>query len=70
MGEQKEMVVRRSVSLRPEDELLVREFAEQHGLDFSSALRFIVNEWAQWRTQRPEALAARGEGEVSGKLDG
>ncbi len=48
---EKSELVRRNVTLFPEDFEAVREFGRRMGLDFSSALRFIVREW-----QRQEGL--------------
>jgi len=47
----KQAFVRRNVTLLPEDFQTIRDFGRRSGLDFSSALRFIVREW-----QRQEGL--------------
>ena len=62
--------VRRNVTLTKREFRLVRGFGERMGLDFSSALRYIINDWARMQAQRPEALAVRGEGEGAAGLHG
>ena len=61
MGEGKENIVRRTISLRPEDERLVLAFGAEMGLDFSSALRLIINEWRQQRERWDEVLDSAAE---------
>ena len=50
--------VRRSVTLRQREFDLVQWYAQEMGLDFSSALRVMVNEWAAMRAERARALQA------------
>ncbi len=55
---EKRALVRRTVTLRARDDALVQGFARAHGLDFSSALRFIISEWAKQRGLRRAAREA------------
>jgi hypothetical protein len=48
-------VIKKSVALYPEDETIVNDFARPKGLDFSTALRLIVREWAETHPQ-PEPV--------------
>lgn len=41
---------KKSVSIYDEDECIVNDFAEPMGLDFSSALRVIIREWKEFKT--------------------
>ena len=66
----KPAIVRRTVTLRDAEEVKVLDFGKRMGLDFSSALRYIINDWARMQAQRPEALAVRGEGEGAAGLHG
>jgi hypothetical protein len=40
-------VIRKSITLYSEDESIVDNFARPKSLDFSTALRLIIREWAQ-----------------------
>jgi len=41
--------IRKTVTLYPEDYQAVKAFGEAHGLDFSSALRFVIRDWARMK---------------------
>jgi antitoxin component of RelBE/YafQ-DinJ toxin-antitoxin module len=40
------LIIRKTITMRLKDEELVRRVMKNYGLDFSSAIRFIVNDWA------------------------
>lgn len=40
-----QQAVKKSVSFYPKEETIVSEYAKAKGLDFSSALRVIINDW-------------------------
>lgn len=49
--------IRRNISLYPEQDATVSQFAKDSGLEsYSSAVRFIINEW---RRLKMDELAAR-----------
>ncbi len=50
----KEKLIRRNVTLYPEDFRVVKEFGLAHGLDFSSTLRFIIRDWARMKGYHQE----------------
>jgi len=50
--------VRRNVTLMEEDFEAVKTFGRRSGLDFSSALRFIVREWQRQKRLRQAAQEA------------
>ncbi len=41
-------VVRRAVSLRPQDVCVVEKVGEEYGINFSAALRLVVTQWQDW----------------------
>lgn len=65
----KEHVYRRSIVLRSREFDMVRAYAETMGLDFSSALRAIVNEWAMFRAARERAVEAQMRRQAEGGHD-
>lgn len=58
MGEE---IIRKNVSIYPEQETVVRDVARQFGLSFSSALRYIINDWARLRRRAEEEDVLRAE---------
>jgi len=46
--------IRKTVTLYPEDYQAVKAFGEAHGLDFSSALRFVIRDWARMKGYHQE----------------
>jgi len=57
MKKQQASVVRRHISLRSQEHEAVQMYADALGLDFSSALRVIVNEWVRLRAQQEQVVA-------------
>lgn len=60
-------LIRRNVTLYPEDFRVVKEFGRAHGLDFSSALRFVIRDWARMRGYGEEESEGR-EGQARKEL--
>lgn len=52
-------LVRRNISLEPEDYTVVREHAQEWGQSFSAALRLIIREWQRLKGRRPDPDADR-----------
>lgn len=68
MAEQRR-VVRKSVALRPREYEAVEAYADVMGLDFSSAIRAIVNEWVMLRAARERAVEAQMRRQAEGGHD-
>lgn len=58
-------VIRKSVAFRQIDEKIVTRVAKQKGLDFSSALRTIIREWAE--QNQAHRTTDRGDGYQAGQ---
>ena len=63
--------VTKTVVLFPDELRTVEKVQTDLGLSprsgFSQALRYIIRDWKRMRSQTPEALSARGEGETANK---
>lgn len=44
--------ISRNVSLYEKEESVINALARSKGLDFSSALRFVINEWAETQVEK------------------